>query len=633
MDARCLTRLVPAVRALAVTGLLAALPAASAADVEVMTGGKIVKDGGHWNIPMNSSSSKVALFSEQREGFSIYNKTAAPLAIEAIALTRGEGVIPEEYSLQTADMKPKPLDFKPAKVVPKKSFDFYVRFYPVQSKKLGATIAITYGGGKKYTFTVSATGRDKAVLTKRFDTKLHKVFGGATTDEMVTGMAADKEGNVYFAGQVTSVQDKFAYDLFYGKIAKDGSLAWAKLWYGPFRDYTRDPGQNDETGGSANAIDIDGDGAVYLCGSVSPSRYNNNFAALILKINGNDGSLAWEKLWRPEWPDRLLAKHGVEAYGLDVCGGHVYVVGTTGAGIENSNALAMLLSLSAKDGSIEFQRYVDPTPKSTDRAYSVRADGKGNVYVGGLKAKVSMLIKFTNADTKEPKVAWVKELATGWGSNVNCLDVDAAGNVYASLDRRGAKTFFSFLKLSPDGSLLWGKTYDGGSNKNNNCAFVKVVGDALYAGGRTGQSWYDAQMGDGKLIKVAPQDGKEIWSTFYFTGKGPDEMGEHRVKGIAVRGNTLHVVGHIYTGSMNGYRYWGYWYDGASKLSDYTPQIKDLGMGEGSGKDIPNGAVKDASAARKLVDLAPLLKYQDAPAKTDGKAPDAELIYWQLEAK
>ena len=464
-------------------------------------------------------------------------------------------------------------------------------------------------------------------------TTAHKLLGGQETDEMVTGMAADKSGNVYFAGQATSIKDRFAYDLFYGRINADGALAWAKLWNGPFRDYTRDPGQNDESGGSAGAIDIDDEGFIYIAGSVSPSKQNNNFAVLILKIDSNTGDSVWEKMWRPDWPDAILAKHSAEAYALDVSGGHVYVVGTTGAAMENSDALVFLLSMSTKDGTIEFQRYVDPTPKSNDRAYCVKADGKGNVYIGGLAAKVSLLIKCVAADTGGPKVAWVKTIETGWGSNINCLDIDAEGNVYASVDRRGAKTFLSFLKLDAEGNLIWGKTYEGGSNKNNNCNLIKVAGDDLYVGGRTGQSAYDAQMGDGKLIKVSAKDGKEIWSSFYFTGKGPNELGEHRIKGIALQGNKLYVSGQVYTGSLNGYRYWGYWYNGVSALSDYKPDVKDLGMGEGSGKDISGGQVKDASGQRKLIDLKELLPWQDASIKNDGHGPDADLIYWQLEIK
>jgi hypothetical protein len=617
----------------ALLALGASVLAARAGEVEVMSSGKVIKPDSTFYVPMNSRSSKVALFSESRPRFSVYNKTGAALEIEGLQLERCKEAAEEEFTLQTTDLKPKTLKFEKTSVEPKKSYDFIVRYYPVQSKRLTAKITVTYGGGKKTSWTVSAAGRSKALFTEKFATKMHKVLGGAKTDEMITGMVADKDGNCFVAGQVTGLADRFAYDIFYARINADGKLAWAKLWNGPFRDYSRDPGQNAETGGSSNAIDIDEEGFVYLTGAVSPGKTNNNYASLVMKIDPKTGEPVWEKLWRPEWPEKILDKHGCEAYALDVNGGHVYVVGTTGAGVDGSNALIFLMSLSAKDGSVEMQRYIDPTPKTTDRAYCVRADGKGNVYVGGLVAgKYGFLARFKDLHGDAPKVAWAKKVNCGWGSNLNYLDVDKEGNVYCSLDRRGARTYFSFIKMDPEGKLVWGKTYDGGSNKNNNTSFVKVVGENLYVGGRTGQGWYDSQMGDGKLLKVRCKDGKELWSAFYFTGKGPDELGEHRAKGIAVRGKKIYLLGQVYSGSLNGVRFWGYWYQGVSKLSAYKPSISPIKAPEDP-ENIAKGAVKDAKAARKLLDMAKLVPWRDAPAKTDAHPPDGELIYWQLEEK
>lgn len=604
-----------------------------AQDMEVMTGGKVVANGGTWFIPLNSSTNKVALFSEQREGFSLYNKTAGPITINAITLTRDPGVVDEEYTLQNTELKPGPLNFSETVVAPGKSFNFYIRFYPVQSGDLGAKLTVVYDGSKTFACTVNGKGRDQANFSDHLTMKVHKLFGGPNTDEMVTGMVADESGNVFFCGQVTGVKDTFAYDLFYGKVAPDGSLAFAKLWNGPFRDYTRDPGQNDETGGSAGAIAMDKEGYVYLTGSVSPASSNNNFAVLVLKIDPTSGNCVWEKLWRPEWPGTFLAKHGSEAYGIDVDEKGVYVTGTTGAALENSDALVLVLGLDKKDGAIQFQKYLDPTSKTTDRGYAVRSDHKGNLYIGGLAAKISLLVKLKDIYSGNPKTAWVKTLETGWGSSINCLDADDEGNIYASLDRRGASTEFSFLKIDPSGALLWGKTYTGGSNKNNNCSFIKVIGADVYAGGRTGQSVYDAQMGDGNLLKVNAADGNEIWSAFYFNGKGPDEICEHRIKGMDIVGSRMYLVGQAYTGNLNGVRYWGYWYNGVSKLADYKPQIKDLGLDENSAVTITKGSVKDASSARSLVDITTSVSWQSASEKHDGHGPDSDLIYWQLDLK
>lgn len=619
---------------LVLVGTLVLGVAARGGEVEVMSSGKVIKPGATFYIPMNSRSSKVALFSESRPRFSVYNKTGAALEIEGVKLEPCEEAAAEEFTLQTTDLKPKTLVFKKTTVQPKKSYDFIARYYPVQSKRLTARITVTYGGGKTASWTVSGAGRSKAIFTDKFKTGMHKVLGGAKTDEMITGMVADKDGNCFVAGQVTGLADRFAYDIFYARINADGSLAWAKLWHGPYRDYSRDPGQNAETGGSSNAIDIDEEGFVYLTGAVSPAKTNNNYASLVMKIDPKTGEPVWEKLWRPEWPERILDKHGCEAYALDYNKGHVYVVGTTGDAKDvGSNALVLLMSLSAKDGSVEFQRCIDPTPRTNDRAYCVRADGKGNVYVGGLLAgKYGMLARFKDVHGAAPKVAWVKKVNCGWGSNLNYLDVDRDGNVYCSLDRRGGSTYFSFIKMDPDGKLVWGKTYGGGKGKNNNTSFVKVVGEHLYVGGRYGAGWYDGQMGDGKLLKVDCKEGKEIWSAFYFNGKGPDELCEHRVKAIAVRGKKLYVLGQVYSGSLNGVRFWGYWYNGVAKLSSYKPSISPVKVPDVA-VELAKGAVKDAKEARKIEDMAKLVPWRDAPEKTDAHPPDGELMYWQLEEK
>jgi hypothetical protein len=599
------------------------------AQVKLVIGGKYLENNASWFIPLNAPNNTVALFSEQRDGFSVLNSGKTPITLKSITLTREAGVVEEEYGLQQYTVKVQPLNFQATQIPAGKRFDYYVRFYPVQSGERSATITLEFGDSSKFTYKVTGKGSYQAYFSK-LAVMSQKLFGGPKTDEMVTGMVADKAGNVFFAGQVTTVKDKFAYDIFYGKVSKDGSLAWAKLWFGPFRDAARDAGQNDETGGPAGAVALDQDGYFYFTGATSPAKTNNNFAALVVKIDPATGTPVWEKQWRPEWPNAILEKHSAEAYALDVCGDYVYLTGVTGGAVTTANGLVFLLALSRKDGSILFQRYVDPTPTVTDRAYAVRADGHGNAYVGGLAGSDGLLIKFTGVTGKEPKVAWAHRLELGRGSNINALDLDAQGNLYASCDRRGATTVFTILKFDPQGHLLWGKTYTGGANKNNNCNFVKVVGDFVYAGGRTGQANYDAQMGDALFVKLQAKDGAEVWSMFHFSGKGPDEMAEHRVKGVAVQDGILYVLGQVYTGNYNGVRYTGYWYQGVGKIEDDKPGMSAITI-QGNPVDMPKGVAKDAAPARELVDVQPTLPWQDATAKHDGNPPDGDLIYWQLK--
>ncbi len=599
--------------------------------IKIIVSAKYLNNESTWFIPLNARNNKVALFSEQREAFTILNDSQKPVTIKSLDLQLDPGVQEEEIRLQQYSIKALPLNFVEKTLQPKQRLEFYVRFYPVQSHLVKAKIIIQFGDTSKFILKVEGQGGLNAFFPDMIPL-LHKVFGGTHTDEMVTGMTADKEGNVFFSGQVIGVQDKFAYDIFYGKISPDGNLVWAKLWHGPYRDAARDSGQNDETGGTSGAICVDEEGFPYIIGSVSPNKANNDFAALVIKIDPSTGNSVWEKLWRPEWPGKILAKHCAEAYAIDVRNGRVYVTGTTGGATHTAQALVFLLSLSSKDGTLLFQKTIDPTPTYNDRGYAVRSDNQGNVYVAGLASQNAFLVKFTNADTQNPQIAWAKICELGWGSNINCLDLDAQGNVYISCDRRGAQTFFSVIKISHQGEFLWGKTYDGGPNKNNNTNFVKVIHESVYAGGRTGQSMYDAQMGDAQLLKLSCKDGKEEWSLFHFSGKGPDEIAEHRIKGIAIAKDILYILGQVYTGNNNGVRYAGYWYKGTGTLSDFKPTITSLEFKE-KPADISKGKLMDALQSRKLLDLKSLIPWQDADKKHDGKSPDGDLIYWQIKLK
>ena len=81
---------------------------------------------------------------------------------------------------------------------------------------------------------------------------------------------------------------------------------------------------------------------------------------------------------------------------------------------------------------------------------------------------------------------------------------------------------------------------------------VRLAGDHVIFGGMVALKGFDTSQGDGALIKLSKTDGSLAWATMYYTGKGPDEIAEHRVKGLAVVGSKLYVAGQIYTGNMNG---------------------------------------------------------------------------------
>ena len=201
----------------------------------------------------------------------------------------------------------------------------------------------------------------------------------------------------------------------------------------------------------------------------------------------------------------------------------------------------------------------------------------------------SLLMKITNTDTTSPAFGWAKQVDMGVGSNIDSVDVDASGNIYTAFDRRGATTFFSAGKWTPDGALAWGKTWDNdNTGDNNNTYVVRVDGADVYVGGRIAFQPFDTQYGDGFIMKLAAADGAYDWGTFFYNGKGAEEMTEHRVKGIVPDSGKLLLGVQSYTNGLDFEHYWGYWYDatdafaadppgtGAVRLVDYAPSVTDV---------------------------------------------------------
>ena len=137
------------------------------------------------------------------------------------------------------------------------------------------------------------------------------------------------------------------------------------------------------------------------------------------------------------------------------------------------------------------------------------------------------------------------------------MDVDKDGNAYVALDRRGATTYFSYGQVNADGTLAWAKTFPGGNGDKSNVNAIKIVDDTLYVGARIAILNFDGTFGDGLFLACGLADGATKWSTFHYSGKGPQTIAEHRVKGLVATTDGLVVLSQVWTGNMNGVRYSG----------------------------------------------------------------------------
>ncbi len=603
--------------------------ALDAQEVSVIVNGNELEDGDTFYTPMGKkgSGNKVALFSKSDANYGINNETEEEVTIKNIELDHAEGVKSEEFVLLNTENDPKPLEVDNETVKPDGQFQFMLRFYPVRSGERKTTVTVTYGDGKTYEWTVIGTGRNNGYFFSPGTTVFQKLLGTPETDEMATAMVADENGNLFFSGHGSEVVDKYNNDIFLGRLNSDGDIGWVKIWNSEEDDRSRDPGQNGETGGSGGAMALDEDGNVYFAGA----RDN---AAILLKLNPETGEPVWERYWMAGWPSYSGGRHdtndAAEAYAVDVSGDTVYVTGTTGANKGNSNAYVLLLAFDRNSGDVIWQKAVDLYEGYNDRGYAVQADGNGHLYVAGSGNNDGYLAKF-KVGTSKQELLWAKNVELGTGGNVNSIDVDGEGNVYLSCDRRGAQTHMSVARVGSDGNLDWGKTWTASNTDSNNSHVVRVIGDHVYFGGRIGLPKFDAQMGDGALMKLKKSDGSPAWTGFYYTGKGPDEITEHRIKGIARAGSSLYLFGQVYSGSQNRQRFWGYWYDGVGEVTSFEPTISDIDVDSDKGVITPEeGKAKDASDKRNFVDGMKHFTFQDARNKSGGEFSDGDLMLWKI---
>lgn len=458
-----------------------------------------------------------------------------------------------------------------------------------------------------------------------------KIIGTPGSDEMMATLAATKDGTVIFAGHHTQVLDGFSNDLLVGAMGSDGSLKWLKSFNGNYHQQFKDVGQNAQTGGTQHSLVVGPDDFIYLVAEASPAVQNNLFYTMVLKIDPKSGEMVWGKLWNPS-SDLATAKTNAEAFGLDVDQNHVYVTGSTGANKDQSESNVELLALNTSDGSVFYQKAFDPNPGYTDRGYVIKLDGKGGAYIGGNGNGRALLVHLNDVSGSSPKLDWVKQPGLGIGGNINAVDVDPEGNVYASLDRRGATTYFSAAKFDITGEVSWAKTYEGTAGDRNNTHMVRVIGDYVYVGGRTGQPNFDTSAGDGLLVRLKKQDGAFDWATFHFSGTASDVLAEHRVKQVLMVGNDFYIGGQVYTGNNNGSVYEGRWLNGRDKLVDYDQLIvSDLGMPELI--DLPASKLQDSSLVGKWVNTPKVVVLQNGTDKKNGSPPDGELFISKMRLK
>lgn len=269
---------------------------------------------------------------------------------------------------------------------------------------------------------------------------------------------------------------------------------------------------SETTWGGVNAEVSEGaavasDGSTYVVGTTH--TFGNNPPNIFLLKFAADDTLAWQRTWE-----------GPGFFGIDEARNvavapddSVYVTGFT-------LGSAVLLKF-APDGSLVWQRSWDGG--ATERGEAVAVASDGSVYVTGSTSSFGagendiFALKFTSAGA----LVWQKTWGTSASDDGQGVAVASDGSVYVAGVTPRPNTFefdVVLLKLHPDGNLVWQKMYSAGTGTDARGGVTVAPGGSVYVAG----GFFDRNSDlDALLIKVAP-DGSLVWDRSW-GGRSGDE--------------------------------------------------------------------------------------------------------------
>lgn len=215
--------------------------------------------------------------------------------------------------------------------------------------------------------------------------------------------------------------------------------------------------------------------------------------------------------------------------------GSVYVAGTTFS--FGSDADVFLLKYDEAGNLLWQRRWAQQGPFLNDNAGDVAVDGAGAAYVvgttvAGANGNDLLLLKFDAAGT----LVWQRTWGGGSLDEGQAVAVDAEGNVYAVGTTQSFNDREAFiLKFAPDGTLLWQRTWSRGDSDSAQAVTIGPDGN-VYVGAT---SFRPIFLFDAAVLKLSPA-GELLAEAGYAVSEIADALG------IAVAGDgSVYVAGSL----------------------------------------------------------------------------------------
>ena len=325
----------------------------------------------------------------------------------------------------------------------------------------------------------------------------------------------DDAGNVYVTGYSGTNGVGTGQDYATIKYNADGDTVWVRRYY-------HIAGATNED--LANAVQVDGDGNVYVTGASRGTISSPDFATI--KYNA-DGDTLWVRRYNGP------ANHIDGAYALGLDGlGNVCVTGFS----RNSSGTADFFTIkyNSSGTTLWTDRYNGPADDE-DVASDIHVDASGNVYVTGYSTGSSSSYDYTTIKyNTDGDTLWLRRY-NGAGNSADYprdLWVDADGNVYVTGTSQGGGTADDYLtiKYDADGNTLWVRNYQPINPRNDDGYAIAVSSTGkVYVTGQEDRLYprdcvtlkYDS---DGNLLRTwaynGPGDSHDVGTCIGLDGDG-----------------------------------------------------------------------------------------------------------------
>jgi len=318
---------------------------------------------------------------------------------------------------------------------------------------------------------------------------LRRYNGPASGNDEGDVVAVDDQGNVYVTGYSDgSGPGNYCVTI---KYYPNGDTAWIRRYDGPASYWNE-----------AFGIAVDDSGNVYVACESIGSGTSADYATIKYYPNGDT---AWVR--RYNGPGN--GEDVVYALAVDNAG-CVYVTG--GSQGSGTNMDYATIKYDPDGDTVWVRRYNGPG-NDYDRAYALKIDSAGNIYVTGGGQGFGTSLDYTtikyypNGDT-----AWVRRYdgpAVGWDW-ANAMAIDGSGNVYVTGESQGlnGSADYATIKYYPNGDTAWIRRYNGPGNDYDRAYAIAVdtSGGVYVTGGSQG---YGTNL-DYTTIKYYP-NGDPTW--------------------------------------------------------------------------------------------------------------------------